>query len=263
MSSGVVRRASVYALILLLVLAGTAVAASPGDPLRLGLGNVINAATSWTGTVASRLVLIQNRSTEASARALQLVSAGAASTLHVSNTGTGPGLQIQVTAGKAPILVNSSAGKAVNLNADRLDGLDSGQFQRPLAGSCVPGTFLTEILQDGSAACNPDRIDGGDAATLDGLEPAEVDCMLGEVKLFAGQAGDTAPAGTLFAVGQLLPIANWPELYELLGTSYGGDGESNFALPNLTGLGPAQPDAEPTDPKPRYVICVQGRSPTP
>lgn len=46
-------------------------------------------------------------------------------------------------------------------------------------------------------------------------------------------AGNFAPAGWAFCDGQLLPISENETLFQLIGTTYGGDGESTFALPNL------------------------------
>jgi microcystin-dependent protein len=62
--------------------------------------------------------------------------------------------------------------------------------------------------------------------------------FLGEVRLFAN---DFAPAGWLTCDGQLLPIPQNTALFSLLGTTYGGDGKSTFALPNLNGRTPLQP----------------------
>src|SRR4051812_37780957 len=53
---------------------------------------------------------------------------------------------------------------------------------------------------------------------------------VGEIRMFAG---NFAPAGWLFCDGQLLPISENETLFQLIGTIYGGDGESTFALPNL------------------------------
>lgn len=53
---------------------------------------------------------------------------------------------------------------------------------------------------------------------------------LGEIKLFAG---NFAPVGWAFCDGQLLSIDQWSALFSLMGTTYGGDGQSTFALPNL------------------------------
>src|SRR5277367_3388834 len=54
-----------------------------------------------------------------------------------------------------------------------------------------------------------------------------------------------APTGWAFCNGQLLPISQNTALFSLLGTTYGGDGQSNFALPNLQGSAPIQPGQGP------------------
>jgi microcystin-dependent protein len=48
-------------------------------------------------------------------------------------------------------------------------------------------------------------------------------------------AGNFAPAGWMFCEGQLLPISEFETLFNLIGTTYGGDGQSTFALPDLRG----------------------------
>lgn len=55
---------------------------------------------------------------------------------------------------------------------------------------------------------------------------------LGEIRLFSG---NFAPKGWAFCNGQLLSISHNQALFSLLGTTYGGDGRNNFALPNLQG----------------------------
>lgn len=55
---------------------------------------------------------------------------------------------------------------------------------------------------------------------------------LGEIRMFAGSF---APAGWMFCEGQLLPISENDALFNLIGTTYGGDGESTFGLPDLRG----------------------------
>jgi microcystin-dependent protein len=55
---------------------------------------------------------------------------------------------------------------------------------------------------------------------------------VGEIRIFAG---NFAPAGWMFCEGQLLPISENETLFQLIGTTYGGDGESTFALPDLRG----------------------------
>ncbi len=48
-------------------------------------------------------------------------------------------------------------------------------------------------------------------------------------------AGNFAPAGWQFCEGQLLPISEYETLFNLIGTTYGGDGQSTFGLPDLRG----------------------------
>jgi len=56
--------------------------------------------------------------------------------------------------------------------------------------------------------------------------------FVGEIRMFAG---NFAPAGWMFCEGQLLPISENETLFQLIGTTYGGDGEETFALPDLRG----------------------------
>jgi len=58
---------------------------------------------------------------------------------------------------------------------------------------------------------------------------------VGEVRMFAG---NFAPAGWMFCDGALLPISENETLFQLIGTTYGGDGQSTFALPDLRGRVP-------------------------
>ncbi len=53
---------------------------------------------------------------------------------------------------------------------------------------------------------------------------------VGEIRMFAG---NFAPAGWMFCEGQLLPISEYETLFNLIGTTYGGDGQNTFALPDL------------------------------
>jgi microcystin-dependent protein len=71
------------------------------------------------------------------------------------------------------------------------------------------------------------------------------DAFIGEIKMFGG---NFAPRSYAFCSGQLLPIAQFDALFALIGTYYGGDGQTTFALPNLqsripvgTGTGPGLP----------------------
>jgi microcystin-dependent protein len=55
---------------------------------------------------------------------------------------------------------------------------------------------------------------------------------VGEIRIFAG---NFAPAGWMFCAGQLMPISENEVLFQLIGTTYGGDGQSTFGLPDLRG----------------------------
>ena len=72
---------------------------------------------------------------------------------------------------------------------------------------------------------------------------------LGTVQIFAFSA---TPRGFARCNGQLVPIAANPQLFTLIGTAYGGDGHTTFALPKLAPLGPNGP---------YYCIGVAGAPP--
>jgi microcystin-dependent protein len=58
---------------------------------------------------------------------------------------------------------------------------------------------------------------------------------VGEIRMFGG---NFAPAGWMFCQGQLVAISELETLFNLIGTTYGGDGQSTFALPDLRGRVP-------------------------
>src|SRR5438067_7723949 len=55
---------------------------------------------------------------------------------------------------------------------------------------------------------------------------------VGEIRMFAGNC---APSGWMFCEGQLLPISENETLFQLIGTTYGGDGQETFGLADLRG----------------------------
>lgn len=61
------------------------------------------------------------------------------------------------------------------------------------------------------------------------------DPYIGEIRMFAGSF---APAGWAFCDGSLLPISEYDALFTLVGTTYGGDGQQTFGLPDLRGRAP-------------------------
>jgi microcystin-dependent protein len=66
--------------------------------------------------------------------------------------------------------------------------------------------------------------------------------FLAEIRIFPF---NFAPKGWAFCDGQILPLSQNTALFSLLGTTYGGDGKSNFALPNLQGSAPMHPGQGP------------------
>ncbi|REJ76582.1 MAG: phage tail protein [Acidobacteria bacterium] len=66
--------------------------------------------------------------------------------------------------------------------------------------------------------------------------------FIAEIRIFAG---NFAPQGWAFCNGQLLPIAQNTALFSLIGTTYGGDGRTTTALPNLEGRAPMHPGRGP------------------
>ncbi|HTV93746.1 MAG TPA: tail fiber protein [Verrucomicrobiae bacterium] len=73
---------------------------------------------------------------------------------------------------------------------------------------------------------------------------------IGEILLFGG---NFAPKGCFICDGRLVPIAQYPSLYSIMGTRYGGDGTKNFALPDLRDRTP--------HPEATYVIAYSGEFP--
>ncbi|GGF39921.1 tail Collar domain-containing protein [Echinicola rosea] len=69
-----------------------------------------------------------------------------------------------------------------------------------------------------------------------------MDEYMASIKMFAGTF---APRGWMYCEGQLLPIAQYTALFSLLGTTYGGDGRTTFALPDLRGRVPVGPGHGP------------------
>jgi Phage Tail Collar Domain len=145
--------------------------------------------------------------------------------LQVSNTSTAAGataLGLTAAAGHAPLTVNTKV-KVANLNADTLDGMDSSGFVRG-------DNFGTNT---------------GGAQQANGTQ-----CTLAQIRL---TASTSLTAGGVPANGQILAINQNQALFMLLGTTYGGNGQTTFALPDLRALTPNHMT---------YSICVAGVFPS-
>ena len=84
---------------------------------------------------------------------------------------------------------------------------------------------------------------------------ASAECMLGEITTFAG---NFVPRGYAPTNGQLLPIAQNQGLFSIIGTTYGGDGSTTFALPNIQGGLTHQPGGVAL----QTLICISGTFPS-
>jgi microcystin-dependent protein len=76
---------------------------------------------------------------------------------------------------------------------------------------------------------------------------------VGEIRMFAG---NFAPAGWMFCEGQILAISENETLFQLIGTTYGGDGQSTFALPDLRSRVPIHQGTGPGGSS--YVLAQSG-----
>lgn len=83
--------------------------------------------------------------------------------------------------------------------------------------------------------------------------------FIAEIRIFAG---NFAVRNWAFCNGQLLPISQNTALFALIGTTYGGDGRTTMALPNLQGRAPAHPGQGPGLPSYRLGQVVQNSAST-
>ncbi len=125
-----------------------------GGVFNLGKTNSVNATTTLTGSTSGRM-------------------------LNVVNKGTGPGLGVTVGAGAAPIAVSPGAGKAVNLDADKLDGLEATAFLGVGAQTAdsdqLDGRDSTAFLGVGAQAADSDLLDGRDSTSFLGVTAKATD----------------------------------------------------------------------------------------
>jgi microcystin-dependent protein len=111
----------------------------------------------------------------------------------------------------------ASAGTVTNMEPDSIGHAGGGQAHENMQ----PGLGLQYVI------CV-----NGEYPSRDGALPDEGEDFLADVKTYGF---NSAPRGWAACDGQLLPIAQYQSLYSLLGTTYGGDGKTTFALPDLRG----------------------------
>ncbi len=150
----------------------TALAAVPGDPFRLGKVNAINAVSHLVGSTTGSL-------------------------LRLDNNGTGSALQLLVEPGRQPMTVNADAGKATNLNADKLDGSSSADFlPSEVYEKAVPETILAGSSAGTTASCDPGDValSGGYAIADTGAYPRVLSGRRVDER-FDAETGQVNPSG--------------------------------------------------------------------
>jgi hypothetical protein len=121
----------------------------------------------------------------------------------------------------------------------------------PIGGTAVNAQQVGGESPSGFAAAS---LFGNPAPSPSADGASDSDCILGEIKL---TAGNRMPTEWTLARGQILSVSANTALFSLLGNTYGGNGTTNFALPNLQG-------AEPKGAGPagmNYAICTTGNFP--
>ena len=115
---------------------------------------------------------------------------------------------------------------------------------------CIAGAFPSRDEQ---------RVDPPPVEPVKPVERDTQNRVLGEIRLFSGQF---APRGFIDCDGRLLPIRSNQSLFSILRTDYGGDGRTNFAVPNLTEVQKAlRTNADKPQSAPRYIIRIEGDYP--
>jgi microcystin-dependent protein len=128
--------------------------------------------------------------------------------------GAGGGLNLGATVGSA----------SVTLTASQVPAPGAAVAAQPY-NTLQPSLALTPLIAVGAPFPNP----------TDKTMPAT---FLGQIANYAGSvnsSGSTVPGGWMPADGRLLPINQFSALFALIGTKYGGNGTTDFALPNLVG----------------------------
>jgi len=97
------------------------------------------------------------------------------------------------------------------------------------------GVIAGTSLFGGAAKLVAQVVKGNSVSTTGPKQIADTTPYLGEILLFAG---NFAPTGWALCDGSLLTISQNQALFSILGTTYGGDGRTNFALPDLRGRVP-------------------------
>lgn len=212
------------------------------------LALVLGVASAAFGANGGNFILGVINSASDTTRLSGNVSGGPA--LHVTNPRTGAGsraLQLNVAENRPPIQVNATAGKAINLDADELDGKDSEQILPLVRAQKDPNPFLSDTVSGMSAQTNSVSIDAptdgvlmifgsmwlynpgtGDQSfsariRLDGDEEAHVDAS----NVPPSRSSGLSPSVTL-------PVSEGPHTVTLDAVRSGGTGDWSYTSNNLS-----------------------------
>jgi hypothetical protein len=190
------RRIVLGVAVVLIATAGTAFAASSGSAFRLGVANSVAQLTRLSSSLAGAVMLI-------------------------TNSGSGPALQLNVKAGSPPLAINSSV-KVNRLNADLLDGMDSSAFlgvdatardSARLNGQPAASYLTTQDARSFLGAQTTKRespVEAGQTLS-DGTHKIVMSCSPGEVVLSGGPANINAGTVILesFPAGNIANPDSW------------------------------------------------------
>lgn len=109
----------------------------------------------------------------------------------LTSSGSGPVLALSTRSGQVPLAVSAGAGKATNLNADRVDGLEGAQLQRRLTRGCPAGSAVAVVDVGGEVTCADSFLETGVADVSNPSGVVRVPCP--------------RPRGTAVSGGYLLP----------------------------------------------------------
>ncbi|MGZ0171721.1 MAG: tail fiber protein, partial [Planctomycetales bacterium] len=192
--------------------------------------NLVITAAQGIGTTSSFDTAVSNFAANGGSGGVNVSNAGA---LTIGGVFSSPLFGVSTTAGN--ISITASGPLTVDGDVDNFGSGNTslfsetlGQIQTGIAGNdqpydnSQPSLALNYVIVTQGVFPSPGN-------------PGTDQPFLGEIKAFAG---NFAPTGTAFADGSVLSISQNTALFSLLGTTYGGDGQTTFALPDLRGRAP-------------------------
>lgn len=149
---------------------------------------------------------------------------------------------------------------------DQIDDIITGETIVPtnwsdingIPADIADGDDVNDADSDPTNEINP-QIGGTRNLIGDGGGTAQIDCLIGEIKLYAGSH---VPSGFIPAHGQILNIDENFNLYAILLTNYGGDGRVTFGIPDFRSVEPNDVGGSQND-NAHYIICADGILPLP